>query len=118
MKTATNEKMLTPELKPKACESPFMKLIDNSDDAHELATARASTSSVSREDKPMTELDIQKDRFKRKMLGKARASSDEESFASKASWTSTEYDIFVKTVRRHGKNQAKILEALEGKSRC
>ena len=118
MMTEIYGKMLTPELKT-STSGVFMKLVDNEEDNLDCKTAAASMqmSSNSSEGKNLTDLDIQKLKFKRKMLGTKRTRDQIEPCFSKASWSQDEYDAYIKTVRRHGKNQAKIREALEGKTK-
>lgn len=117
--TEFNEKLLTPELKPSTNGAYMMKLLDNEEDDLDVKTAAASMSTFthSSEGKTLTDLDIQKLQFKRKMLGSKRTRDQVEPCFSKASWSQDEYDAYIKTVRRHGKNQAKIQEALQGKTK-
>ena len=84
----------------------MMKLVDNAEDDLDRKTAAASMSVLthSSEGKALTDLDIQKLQFKRKMLGRKRTRDQAEPCFSKASWSQDEYDAYIKTVRRHGKN--------------
>ena len=106
MMNELNEKMLTPELKPSTNGAHMMKLVDNAEDDLDCKTAAASMSvfTHSSEGKALTDLDIQKLQFKRKMLGRKRTRDQAEPCFSKASWSQDEYDAYIKTVRRHGKN--------------
>ena len=110
--------MLTPELKPSTGSGHLMKLMDHDGFNLDAQTAAASMSAKSSEEKPLTDLEIQKLKFKRKMLGEKRTSRETDAHFSKATWSQEEYDTYVKTVRRHGKNQAKIQEALQGKNKA
>lgn len=59
---------------------------------------------------------MRKDKFKRKIQSELSPKKHKSS-SPKGTWTEDDYDTYVKTVRRHGLDHTKILEALPDKNR-
>jgi len=63
-------------------------------------------------------LQMLKDDFKRKMQKDVKKSRhSKHKCKSKAQWSEEDYDAYVQTVRRHGKNYEKMQEALNNKTK-
>ena len=60
---------------------------------------------------------MRKDEFKRKMQRDLVSRHRRRRSKAKVEWTEDDYDTYVKTVKRHGKNYLKMQEALSNKTK-
>ena len=84
----------------------MLKLSDNGEEEFDQRTASMSQSSS--EDKKQSELALLKDKFKKEMLNGSSRRHRKKDCKTKANWTEDDIDTYVRTVRRHGKSQAKL----------